>query len=239
PNRPEAQCGAEKDECRTPEHAALEGAIQPSSDERANYSRRDDGPTEPPHHRERAAHRPFSCPQPLLAPAVGLLDRLFQFAFLGRQLMTVRLLLVCHDSASRLFRRLRRERSVSGTQVTIDLPNRGVFKAEHSRSGSALGLDVLPHRDENFGAQMCQVIVYDRLPGCYLDDLALANAQHAATYGDIVLAAAIAPSHHTDRKRSKKFGMAGFDTKGAAGIFGANVTNGTFIKHDRRGGGDD
>jgi len=133
----------------------MEAAIERSSDERADENRRDDRPSEPPYHRERAAYRQFSCPQPALAPAMRPFDGFFQFAFLSPQLVIVMFLPGCHDRAPQLFRRPGFERPISGPQVTIDLPNRGVFKAEHSRSGSALGLDVLPHRDENFGAQMC------------------------------------------------------------------------------------
>src|SRR5208282_4398098 len=240
PDRPEAKCGANKDEGRAPEHTAMEGAIERAADERAYESRRDDRPSEPPYHRERAAYWQFSCPQPVLAPAMRPFDGFFQFAFLGRRLVIAMLLPGCHDRAPRLFRRPGFERPVGGPQVTIDLPNRGVFQAEQSRSGGALGLDVLRHRGENLAAQMSQVSVYDRLAGCYLDDLALPDAQHAAAHGDVVLdAAAITPSHDADRERGDKIRMAELDTEGAAGIFGANVAHGTFIKRDLGGCGDD
>ncbi len=44
-----------------------------------------------------AAHRPFSGPPAVLAPAMRPFNRFFQFAFVGPQLMTAMLLLGCHD----------------------------------------------------------------------------------------------------------------------------------------------
>lgn len=131
----------------------MEGAIEPSSYKSADQNRHNDRPSEPPHHRERATHRPFSGSQPMLATALRPLNGLFEFVLLGPPVIAL-LLLGCHDRSSRLFQRLAFELSLGGPQVTIDLPNRGLFQAERSRTGGTFSLDVLRHRGENLAAQM-------------------------------------------------------------------------------------
>ena len=75
----------------------MQGAIKPASNEGAYENGRDDRPSEPPDHREPAAHRLFWGPQPVLVPAMRPFYGFFQFAFVGPQLVIAMLLLGCHD----------------------------------------------------------------------------------------------------------------------------------------------